>query len=234
MKNIAVSKSSFYTQPHIASSPVPAPTALSTLPVLSSTHLCLELMVHSGPLDLRAAVTLVRRDPVAALRLFGLAAREFPDPEGRPERLEDCLGSLPGQELLDGLYSPPSLRREQAAMIPFARHAYAIACHAGLAATSLGLNREEAHLVGLLHAIGTLPGELRRSGASLDAAATMFWLDAICNEFRLPLALQYALQAVHREERDSVWLALVDAAHDLEANSLHHACSHKSFDGTPF
>lgn len=206
---------------------------LATLPVLSSTQFCFELMVHGGPLDLRAAVSLFGRDPVAVLRLFALVAREYPNPNDRPERLEDCVVSLASEDLLEGLHSPPSLRREQAAMILFARHAHAIAGGAAVAAASLGLPRDQAFLVGLLHAVGSLPGEVGRSDMPFRRESTITCLKAISECFKLPSSLHSALEAVHRADASSVWMALVEAAHDLEEHALK-AGVRKNQDGTPF
>ena len=232
-----ISQTGFGNSP--ASSPHPAPDALpalhlANLPVLSGTQFCFELMVHGGTLDLRSAVALFGRDPVAVLRLFALVAREYPDPADRPERLEDCVVSLDGDDLLEGLYSPPSLRREQAKMILFARHAQAIAQGAANAAASLGLNRERAFLVGLLHAVGTLPAELGRSSNAFDMAATIACLTSICEYFKIPPPLRLALEAVHRRDPGSIWMALIEAAHDLEEHALKTAASHKKHDSTPF
>ncbi len=192
--------------------------AMASFPVLSSTQLCLELMMGGPALDLRATVDLVSRDPVAVLRIFSAVAREFPETHNRPERLEECIVSLTSEDLLAALCQPPSPRSEQGALVAFARHSTTIAHFACVAAASLGLAEERAYLVGLLHAIGTLPAELGRAPMPVRAEELFQLGAAIARHHHVPAELRKALEAVHREDPRSLWVALIQAAHDLAAD----------------
>ena len=180
-------------------------------PVLASTHLCVDLLLQTNAFALRTLTELLSRDPGAVLRLFALVAHECPKPEDRPERLEDCIAIVQSEDLLKTLCDPLSSRQEQALCAPIAQHGFTIACFARMVASSLGLEEERAFLIGLLHAIGTLPvsGDSR-----IDPAGHAL---ALARRHQLPSFLCQALPAVHRKDPGSVWTAMVDAAHDLAA-----------------
>ena len=178
-------------------------------PVLPRTFLFLELLSQQPALDLRSFAEALRRDPGAVLRLFARIGVEIPRPSDRPERLEDCIAMLGVRTLLETMYAPPSAREEQARLAPFAEHGFLIAHQARLAATSLGLGKEQAFLAGLLHEMDRLPTVLGR------VPPVQAWL--------LPPGLGQILWAVQRGEPGSVWVALIQAAHDLAERSQEAA-----------
>lgn len=190
-------------------------------PVLPSTLLCLQMLLTQPCLDLRAATNLLRRDPGAVLRLYALVAEECPDCADRPERLEDCIASVGISELARALQTgsegaaEDAAHRHHAQLMHFAQHALAIAEYAEMVAASLALCEDRAYLVGLLHALGGLPARLElgtQQDGGLDAVAVArHWTQS----HSVPSGLCHAIDEVHRELPDSVWVAMVRAAHDL-------------------
>ncbi len=201
-----------------------APTELAAvvhdLPVLASTALCLELLQHQSALDLSTATGLLSRDPGAVLRLYALVGAEYPDPSDRPERLEACIASVQLADLMRVLCVPASARDEQLCLVKFAREACVIAHYARAVAASLSLGQEQAYLVGLLHAVGTLPAVLGRpAGALAGDETTVAWV--MLRAHHVPLEICHAVQAVHRQEVGSLWTALVHAAQEMAVADAH-------------
>ncbi len=199
----------------VASSAEAADVLFTSLPVLASTHLCLDLLMQRSTLDLRMVSELLGRDPGAVLRLFALIAEEFPYPHSRPERIEDCIASVQSSDLLHALCTPPSVREEQMRLIGFAQHGFTVAGYARAVAAALGLCEDRAYLVGLLHASDTLPSAIGRSEFRGDTETSVRIASAISVRHHLPPLLSQALLSIHRRDTASVWMAILDAAHDL-------------------
>lgn len=192
---------------------------LAPYPVLSSSQFCLELMTQGKAVDLRQASDLLGRDPGAVLRIFAAVAQEFPNPADRPQRLDECIMSLDSRDLVAALQIPLFSRREQVALVPFARHAHLISRYAIVVAASLGLNENGAQIVGLLHALEELPAALGRGPAPSNAEASCALSTAISKRHHLPAEIATAIDAVGRKDPASVWVALIEAAHDLATSA---------------
>lgn len=181
------------------------------IPVLPTTLLGLELLSKRSAFDLHAATRIVRGDLGAVLQLFRLLAQDSSDQTDPPMRLETSLASLPRKHLLQALAKArPSRRRSRFAA--FAEHAAAVAKYAEMVAGTLGLAAEPARLVGLLHELGHVPAALGWNAWPADAAVCC---DRLARAHGLPATLRNALNEVHREAPDSVWTAVVAAAHEL-------------------
>ncbi len=196
-----------------------ARSPFAAMPVLASTQLYLQLALQGNVFDLAAAVDVVGRDPCAVLRLFALIAEEFPEAANRPQRLEDCLAGVGRVELRHALSEPASDREEQRRAIPFAGASFTLAHYARTAAVSLGLGGDQAFLVGLLHAIGSLPAVLGRTNPVFCTEASVQIATDLAAAYHLPPNLCRALAAVHRQEPGSIWVAVLAAAHDLAAKA---------------
>ena len=225
-----------YVNASVSSDPgsVDAARFPQALPVLDGTRLCLQLAVGEGALDVQRVTEILRRDPVAVLRLFSLATDTGAGLRGAPDRLEDCLAGVGRDDLLPAFsHFAPRSAREQAICLPFAQHAFAIACSTRAVAGALALNGEHAFLIGLLHDIGSLPEllaeapvapeapELPMHQAATDwaAARAADWAAELALRYRLPPFLCRALGEVHGGEGASLWTAAVRAAHDLADGS---------------
>ncbi len=192
--------------------------AFPEVPVLPSTLLGLELLLQRPAFDLAQAARLLGTDPGAVLHLFGMVAAEFPDETGRPVRLNECMANLSPRRLLGRLAGAPLAqrsRREHTQFAGFAAHAAEIGQSAQAVADSLGLPREQAFLVGLLHELGCLPPVLGWRGEPWRPVSAVLCCEQLARSYGLPDALRSALDDVHRERADSVWTAVIAAAHDL-------------------
>ena len=201
--------------------PNPRKPASARPPVLPRTVDTLRTLSGQHVLDLRAVSETLLHDPGAVLRLYAHIADEFPEPEDRPVRLEECVASLQMSELLEALASRASVHpftpTQQADLASAAAHAFTIARFSRAVAASLGLPEELAFYVGLLHATEDLPAcndDLAHPTAGLSHGQLAHTL---ASRHCLPKELHHALLEVHHAEPTSLWKAMVDAAHDLEA-----------------
>jgi hypothetical protein len=178
------------------------------VPVLPETLLRMELMSHEFSVDLQEISQLVLSDLGATVQILRFAARECPDPEDRPSRIEDCISALGVQASIRaaGQKSVLSAARQPGAMEVWA-HARKVAQACQSLASVMGtVPVEEAYLVGLTHALGSLPGLLGWPGR--DRAASRL---AEC--WSLPLCVQEFAAAWDRSDSDNLWVALVRSAH---------------------
>ena len=81
-----------------------------------------------------------------------------------------------------------------------------------MVAGTLGLAAEPARSAGLLHELGSVPGVLGWREWPGDAAVCC---DRLARAHGLPATFRRALGEVHCEARDSVWTAVIAAAHEL-------------------
>lgn len=201
-----------------ALSSVTAPGAVVlplSVPVLPGTLLGLELLLQRSALDLRATSDLLCEDPGALLHVFAMVREELADGAEPPARLEDCIATLSAERLLRTLVQAGAVRREHAGFAHFARHGALVGRYAQAVAESLGLSRERALLVGTLHELGSLPAVLGWPALHAPEHDAVLRCGDLCRRFGLPRELCAALDAVHRGCRDSVWVAIIGAAHEL-------------------
>ncbi len=171
--------------------------------VLPATVLGMEGLLRMRALDLRAAAELLRGDPGALLQMYRLLAEEGGE---APVRLEECLASVSVERLRRRLAKACS--GQVVELEAFARHAAAIGRGAEAVAETLGLRREEAWTVGMLHELGSWPG-VRVGDKTLRCKE-------LARRYKLPAGMCEALEEVHREVEGSVWRAVVAAAHELQ------------------
>ncbi len=179
--------------------------------MLPSTLLGLELLAQRPAFDLRAATRLVRDDPGALLQVFRLLAQDSVKETDPPMRLEEVVASLSRDRLLRAL-AGARVSQRTSRFGAFAEHSVAVARSAEMVAETLGLTAQSARLVGLLHELGQAPAVLGWSAWPTEAAVCC---DRLARAHGLPATLRRALDEVHREARDSVWTAVIAAAHEL-------------------
>lgn len=189
------------------------------LPILPGTQLCLELALLRNPPSLRELADILERDPVAVLRLFALAATEFPAQLSTQEdlvRVEDCVASLGTEQLLHAFCrQAPMPSREQPLALAFAQHSCAVARMCREIAEATGLPGEEAFLVGLLHNLSELPERLGRMPFPSSAQVNRKLTSTPTRQYALPSRLQQTLDAVYCGDPASPWTAVVGAAYEL-------------------
>lgn len=207
--------------------PIPAPgdqaaaetphliSALPLIPVLPGTLLGLDLLVQQPAFDLRAASHLLREDPGALLHLFRLVGEEYGNAANAPVRLDECIASLASQHLLETLAAAAGTRQQQVHFARFALHAAAVGRQAQVVADSLDLPREDALLIGSLHDLGSLPRLLGWSATHPPENERVVHCAELCRHYSVPPHLYAALDTIHRQQSQSVWVAVVEAAHDL-------------------
>lgn len=133
---------------------------LPDVPVMPETLLLMELMVRERTVDLGELSQLVLGDMGAAIQIMRLAGSDESLADARPARIEDCISGLGLEACLDAV-SKQTLKRSarHPGMNAMWTHAREIAeiCRTLAEESSLSANPEEAYLVGLFHAIGSLP-----------------------------------------------------------------------------
>lgn len=134
---------------------------LPDLPVMSETLLLMELMVHERSVDLREISELILSDLGATLQILRLSACDVCSIDDLPTRIEDCISGLGLQACLEAM-SRRIIKRTagRSEIIETWTHARNVAEACRSLADEFCMNPEDAYLVGLLHAIGSLPSVL--------------------------------------------------------------------------
>lgn len=136
---------------------------LPDVPVMPETLLLMELMMRERTVDLGDLSQLVLGDLGAAIQIMRLAGSDESLADARPARIEDCISGLGLEACLDAV-SKQTLKRSarHPGMNAMWVHAREIAeiCRALAEENPFSANPEEAYLVGLFHAIGSLPAVL--------------------------------------------------------------------------
>ena len=134
---------------------------LPDLPVMSETLLLMELMVQERSVDLREISQIILSDLGAALQILRLAGRESYSIGELPTRIEDCISELGARTCLEAISRRVITRGAERSEIAAAwTHARTVAEAARSMADEFSVSPEEAYLVGLFHAIGSLPSLL--------------------------------------------------------------------------
>ncbi len=130
------------------------------VPVMPETLLLMELMVRERTVDLGDLSQLVLGDMGATIQIMRLAGSDESLADARPARIEDCISGLGLEACLEAV-SKQTLKRSarHPGMNAMWTHAREIAeiCRTLAEEDPLSANPEEAYLVGLFHAIGSLP-----------------------------------------------------------------------------
>jgi hypothetical protein len=130
------------------------------VPVLSETLLLMELKIRDRAVDLTEISHLVLGDLGAVLQIMRLAGREDGSTESRPRRIEDCISGLGLQACLEAMSRQTVKRRNRLpAIVETWSHARVIAENSRFMAEEdrLPINPDDAYLIGLFHAIGSMP-----------------------------------------------------------------------------
>ena len=192
------------------------------IPVLPETLLMMELRSHDFSVDLQEMSQLVLGDLGAVLQILRLAAREYEDAAERPTRIEDCISALSIQACLKAAAEQTVLSDlRHGGVLELWAHAREVAqaCRTVAATVDGAVQPEEAYLVGLTHALGSLPDLLgwQRPGPGCkrgEHAATRL---AEC--WSLPPCVQEFSRAWDRSELDNPWVEIVRLAHRIARRS---------------
>jgi len=197
---------------------LPASDLLPSVPSMLSTRLQLELLLQDSTVDLSAVSQVILSDAGATLQIFRLIGGEFPNPEDRPTRMEDCIASLS----LDRWYSAVcacSLPLNHVVLAEWERFRRVALCARQLAHCVDGFSPEEAYLVGLLSEMGRLP-RLLGWKVSTDCSNEQHALAYMLAEYwHLPPYLQVAIREQKDSASSSQWSEMLQVAHCLAAQA---------------
>jgi HD-like signal output (HDOD) protein len=193
------------------------------VPVLSETLLLTELKIRDRAVDLREISQLVLSDIGAVLQIMRLAGREDISAENRPTRIEDCISGLGLQACLEAMSRQPVKRRNRLpAIVETWSHARAIAenCRFLAEEDMLPAHPDEAYLVGLFHAIGTLPEILDwdwtpSAFSDLDLAGLR-----MAEAWSLPDCVVEYFCELRSNSKAHKWTEIVERAHQLANQHL--------------
>ena len=196
---------------------------LPDVPVMLETLLQLELEVGERAVDLGAMSQLVLSDLGASLQIMRLAGREESFSENRPARIEDCISGLGVQACLEAVsrrtFTRSSSRLE---IFDIWSHSREIAesCRSIAETEFPSVHPDEAYLVGLFHAIGTLPEVFDWDlAASLPGDPALAGLK-MAEAWALPNCVLAFFIARRTPKGTSPWTRIVDHAHQYAGFSL--------------
>lgn len=210
------------TQPSLFVVPATAIDPLPSVPSMIATRLQLELLLQESLIDLSAVSEVILSDPGATLQILRLIGEEYPNPEDRPTRIEDCIASL-NMERCYNVVCASTIPQSSNLLSEWQRFRRIAQCARELAKCIDGFSPEEAYMVGLLHEVGKFPYLLGwnpegESSIEQDALGVML---ADC--WHLP---EYLLAAI-REQRESTsssrWTSFIEMAQrvaDHDENAL--------------
>lgn len=198
------------------------PRITPDVPVLPTTLLRLELLLQEPSIDLRAVADLVLEDVGAVVQLLRVVGEEFPDPEDRPVRIEDCIASVAAETWFQAMTTSQTRDGHQR-MSALAMHSHEIAEHTRAVAELLpGVSSERAYMVGLLHEIAALPEVLGwQRDVEAPIASQAFGSD-LAEIWSIPAFAVEAIEGWNRGDRDSLWTSLLFAAHQMAGLSEDH------------
>lgn len=185
------------------------------VPVLPETLLRMELMSHEFSVDLQEISQVVLSDVGATLQIFRRAAREFDDPTERPVRIEDCISALGVQTCIRAAAQKPILSDARHRLVlELWGHASEVALACRETAAAMGtLHPEEAWLVGLTHALGSLPNLLGWERWSSGPQRRERIMSRLAECWSLPPCVQDFAHALDRSDAKNPWVSLVRLAH---------------------
>lgn len=187
---------------------------LDEVPVMSATVLGLEMLLQESCVDLRRVSELILSDVGATIQILRLIGKEYEIAGERPSRMDDCIASLEVGAWFGAISAQTFVEdREHSATTAIWKHSRLIAQYAQLVAEStVDISPDDAYLVGLLHAVGTIPVALGwpfrgRDGQGQSASLAM--------EESLPLFVLAALRGTSDSSDSSAWRFILTAAHKL-------------------
>jgi HDOD domain len=196
---------------------------LPDIPVLSETLLLMELKAGERAVDLREISHLILSDLGAAIQIMRLAASEDFSADGRLTRIEDCISGLGLQACLDAMSRRPLKRgSRQPAVLEAWLHARITAENSRFLAEQQfpDVNPDEAYVVGLLHAIGLLPGVLGWDRAHPLSKDPILAGLRMAEAWSLPYCVMEYFSALRMPHAANGWADIVRQAHQQADLSL--------------
>ena len=195
---------------------------LPDFPVLSETLLLMELKIRERVVDLREVSNLVLSDLGATVQIMRMAASEDYSSDCRTTRIEDCISGLGLQACLEAMSRRPLKRNSrQLEVIEAWMHARNTAENARFLAEEEypNIHPDEAYLVGMLHAIGTLPAILGWSRLTVLPRDPMLAGMKMADAWSFPHCVVEYFSA-HAPRGANRWTHIVGLAHQQADRSL--------------
>jgi HD-like signal output (HDOD) protein len=193
---------------------------LPAVPVMPETLLLLDVETQEHSVDLRRVSQLVLGDLGATVQILRLAGREYGDAEG-PRRIEDCISDLGVRACMEAMSEQTAVRDSH--HDPIARlwaHSREIAQYSKLVAEEMpDVNPEQAYLVGLLHAIESLPAVLGWGLSETGVFDNELTGLKIVREWSFPRFVLEAFDERHPADRANRWAEIVRTAHHCATRS---------------
>ncbi len=194
---------------------------LPDVPALPETLLLMDLQVNEHSVDLREISRLVLDDLGATVQILRLAGRQYGCAEDRPHRIEDCIADLGLQACLEAAAAKTIHRdNRNQAIAEVWEHSRTIAFHCRLIAEDmLGINPDEAYLVGLFHAIGLLPSMLGWDWQETGPSDGAMLGRVMADDWALPQCVIEFFTELEMPASAGRWSAIVHAAHQMSERS---------------
>lgn len=182
------------------------------VPLLASTHFCLEVLLRGAVLDLQSTREVLICDPCALLRLFALAAEQLPSGTDAPQHLDDCIVALGRAGLRRMLAPSQSTWSQQSELNSLAELGSRLGRSAQSLAPAFALWAETAHLLGLLHNASEIPVIMGWCPPAASPAEASFLTARLARQYAVPAPLQRAMLDLAIDSQASVWIPLMKAA----------------------
>jgi HD-like signal output (HDOD) protein len=220
--NLAENQQLFFPASFIATTPVIAVDPLPQVPTLATTRLQLELLLQESYIDLSAVSEVILSDAGATLQILRLIGEEYPDAEGRPTRIEDCLVSL-NRDRWYAVLCASCLPHNSAVQAQWQHFRRVAQCARELAQCVDGVSPEEAYLVGLLSEIGRFPHLLGWNETGDSAGEHKALGVMLAEHWHLPAYLALAIQEQQEPVLRSRWSEFLQMAQQAAAHTLTSA-----------
>jgi hypothetical protein len=194
---------------------------LPDVPVLPETLLTMEFLLQESSVDLRRFTEVVLGDLGATIQILRLAGREYGSAEDCPVRIEDHISDLGLTACFQAAASGTFARgTQQRADFEIWTHSQEIARHCRLLAEEMPgpINPDQAHIAGLLHAIGTLPDLLEWEWRGRTGNRALSALK-LAEEWCFPRYLQDFFCEILMPGYSPRWSEFLAAAHQLNKAS---------------
>lgn len=200
--------------PFVGAATLASTDPLPGIPTMIVTRLQLQLLLQETLLDLKAVSSVILADAGATLQVLRLIGEEYPDAEGRPTRIEDCIVSLNKERLYEVVCA--SGVSHSGPLVAEWQHCRLVAEHARELAKCIdGVSPEEAYLVGLLYRLGSFP-HLMGWNSDGDSSGEQRALGLMLADYwHLPDYLLSAIKDQQEALYSSPWSELLQTAHRM-------------------
>ena len=193
---------------------------LPAVPVMPETLLFLDVETQEHSVDLRRMSQLVLGDLGATVQILRLAGREYGAAEG-PSRIEDCISDLGVRACMEAMSEQTTEHNSHHdPVVRLWAHSKEIAQYARLVADEMpDVNPEQAYLVGLLHAIESLPSVLGWGMSETGMFDNSLTGLELARQWSFPRFVLESFDEQHPASCANRWAEIVRTAHHCATRS---------------